>query len=143
MRRWFPARRAWIEFAALALTANLVWEVTQMPLYDVEFRFLRCVRAAFGDVLIILVVAALALVATRRRPRWFLPAIAVALLIIGGVVEAASLAAGRWSYDDAMPTVVGIGLTPLVQLALLGVLAARATLHRGTRPHAPRAAVGH
>ncbi len=44
-------------------------------------------------------------------------------MLLGAVaVEREALAMGRWSYAEAMPTLGGIGLTPLVQLPLLGAL---------------------
>lgn len=128
-----PTRGGWIAFAGIALVANVIWEVSQMPLYNVDFRFLRCVQAAFGDVLILVMAAALALLATRRRRRWFLPVLVMGLVTIAAAIEGVSLAAERWAYEDTMPTIAGIGLTPLVQLPLVGALAARLTLRRPRR----------
>ena len=39
------------------------------------------------------------------------------------IVEPISLKLGRWEYAPSMPTILGIGITPLVQLAITGLLA--------------------
>jgi len=44
-------------------------------------------------------------------------------LVVAVVIEVRALAAHRWAYTALMPTVFGVGLSPLVQLAVAGVLA--------------------
>ena len=45
-------------------------------------------------------------------------------LIIGGWIEyRAVFLLQRWSYNSLMPTVFGIGLSPLLQLSVTGILA--------------------
>jgi hypothetical protein len=56
-----------------------------------------------------------------------------ALTVVAGAVEAVSLAAGRWAYEAGMPTIGGLGASPLLQLPLLGTLAAAATIGRMRR----------
>ncbi len=36
--------------------------------------------------------------------------------------EIYSLKAGKWEYAPAMPKILGVGITPLVQLAVTGIL---------------------
>ena len=36
--------------------------------------------------------------------------------------EKISLSLGRWEYASSMPTLLGVGLTPLLELAITGVL---------------------
>ncbi len=56
------------------------------------------------------------------RPRWN---VYLAVALLGAMhaiwIEQAAIAAGRWSYTDAMPTIpsLGVGVWPLLQLALL------------------------
>lgn len=120
----FPARRpvAWVALALATFTLNASWEIAQMPLYDVDFRIARCLRAAAGDVALIVAAVAAATTAQRIRPVIFWPLLIGALVLIAVAVEREALAMGRWSYAEAMPTLGGIGLTPLVQLPLLGAL---------------------
>lgn len=54
----------------------------------------------------------------QRRPRAFLPVVVAALAVAG--IESWARNTDRWTYADAMPTVAGLGLSPLVQLPLLG-----------------------
>ena len=45
-------------------------------------------------------------------------------LIVALVIEYRALfILGKWSYNDLMPTIFGIGLSPLVQLSITGMLA--------------------
>lgn len=93
-----------------------------------------CARAALWDV-VISAVAYLTASLVARNARWIdkpspLP-IAVYLLLalaITVVVERSALATGRWRYAPEMPTIAGIGLSPLLQwivVPLLIVAAAR------------------
>jgi len=43
-------------------------------------------------------------------------------LIIAIFIEMINLNLGRWEYTMAMPTLFGIGIIPLIQLALTGVI---------------------
>ncbi len=104
-----------------------------MPLYDVDFRLGRCLRAAAADAAIVLGVALAVVLLTRWHPRRFWLALPAALAVVAAPVEAVSLAAGRWAYEAAMPTIGGLGVSPLLQLPLLGPLAAAATVGRMRR----------
>lgn len=43
-------------------------------------------------------------------------------LVFAFAWEKYSLAKGKWVYSDTMPTILGVGVTPLIQLALTGFL---------------------
>jgi small-conductance mechanosensitive channel len=45
--------------------------------------------------------------------------------------EKISVAAGRWEYAKAMPTIFGVGVTPLLEIAVTGLLAFLFTWHFG------------
>lgn len=126
---WSPRHFLGIWVVALAL--NTVWEMAQTPLYadmaglaamDASW---RCLRAAFGDALIV-VAAYLGAAATARRPFWPLRSrftavflgLAIALSLI---LEVHAIASGRWAYATSMPRVpgIGIGLAPAAQWLLL------------------------
>ena len=44
------------------------------------------------------------------------------LISISLLIEIRALITGRWVYSSNMPTILGIGLSPLVQLALTGLI---------------------
>ena len=43
-------------------------------------------------------------------------------LIIASIIEIINLNLGRWDYTSAMPTIFGIGISPLIQLATTTIL---------------------
>ena len=84
-----------------------------------------CARAAGWDVLISATAYLAAALATRsvlwprQRMRW---PIAIYFLVGLGItiaLERWAVFAGRWQYREAMPTIAGIGLTPLLQWILI------------------------
>jgi hypothetical protein len=112
---------------------NWFWEMAQMPAYaELAGRswgetLLPCTLATVGDVAVTLAVWSVgALAAGDVRwgtvPRWNV--YATAALLAGGwsvAYEWKALGSGRWSYTGWMPVVpvLGVGLWPLLQLALL------------------------
>jgi len=86
-----------------------------------------CMRAAAGDVEIILGIYAIGALAAGDpgwglRGRWNIYATEAVLgLACAALVEHAALATGRWSYTESMPvvSVLGAGLWPLLQMTLL------------------------
>ncbi|MEK6893390.1 MAG: hypothetical protein AABX07_04255 [Nanoarchaeota archaeon] len=44
-------------------------------------------------------------------------------LILAILIEIINLELGRWSYKETMPAIFGIGLSPMLQLAVTGTLA--------------------
>jgi hypothetical protein len=63
----------------------------------------------------------------------------VALALLGGLIsvglERTALSAGRWAYGSAMPVIpgLGVGLTPVLQMALLPSLILRFAGSRAAR----------
>ena len=136
-------------WSALAFVLSLAWEISHARLYTL-WREADGVRIAWsifhcslGDVLIALVTFALAGLALRRadwpgsRP-WTGGAIAV----IGAMGFTAwselhnVYHTGAWGYTSDMPTIYGIGLSPLLQWLVIPpvmVLAYRAVLPVMTR----------
>jgi hypothetical protein len=126
--RRIPWWQPWAALALFSFALHFVWEMLQVPLYRTMsdlphwVGIWKCTRASIGDVA--LTVAAYALVAVVRRshawieaPRardvmWYLGT-AFALL---AALELLSVHVWRrWSYADGMPTVLGIGIIPLLQ----------------------------
>ena len=120
---------------AVAVGINFIWEMAQMPLYsdmpfDEFFSWWLCLRASFGDGVIVLAIWAIG-AALFRRFQWFEPLRPgpVAVLLLAGTliavgIETHALETGRWAYSDLMPilAVVDAGASPLVQLLVLPFL---------------------
>lgn len=121
-----------LAFLLTSAALHGVWEFAQCtPLY-VEGRFpmtlrgmLRVTAADVGLSVLIYGLVALG----RRKLAWGLrPARAdiLAAMGIGAVIAAAiewhALNSGRWAYTASMPTLMGIGLLPLLQLGVGTIL---------------------
>jgi hypothetical protein len=129
-------RPLWQFFAALGLIAfglNWAWEMAQMRAFaEMAERPWRatvwpCTLASLGDVVATLAVCGVGSLAAGQlrwgaSGRWNVYASAA---LLGAAWAAAfewfSRATGRWTYTDRMPVVpvLGVGLWPLLQLALL------------------------
>ncbi len=107
----------------VALLLNLVWENTHSYLYehyqgDIITEFIL-IKAALFDALVITIAAVLYVHVLRVRNRL---AIAIGGLVIFAIgLELFALATSRWRYLPHMPIFpcLGVGITPVVQLALL------------------------
>ncbi len=93
----------------------------------------RCLMAAVGDAVITVGILLIYTLVMRKYPgefRWndyALLATLSAFFAIG--LEELALFAGRWSYTSRMATLpgIGIGISPVLQLALLVPIATRLT----------------
>lgn len=138
-------------FAVLlvAYALHFAWEMGQGPLFAtmdrLPFRTATawCARAAGWDVLISAAAYLAAALAARRLlwlhgRAWWPCAVYLGVgLVITIAIEKWAIAAGRWQYQEAMPTIAGIGLSPLAQwllvpLAIAGI--ARAVSLRSAAP---------
>ena len=128
-REWLRRALGW---GALALVPNLVWEVAQLPLYSTwsttppaatAYAVAHC---TLGDGLI----AAATYLATAiftRSGNWPHVAPLRGLVIVTAIGTAYTIwseyrnvyVAKNWAYASAMPTISGIGLTPLLQWLVL------------------------
>ena len=124
-RRGQGALRRWFALAGVALVANAAWELAQRPLYAGHTEVARCLQASLVDAAYIAAAAALAMVVARGRAPVFTIVLVGGLAVAAASIETWALATDRWSYADTMPTIAGLGLSPLTQLPLLGWLAAR------------------
>jgi len=125
----------WIAWSATVFALHFVWEMVQaswfasmqaLPFWTATA---LCFRAAGGDLALTVVAFAIAgLVA--RSASWPLRArvapAGAAFLLVGLAItigyEMYALETGRWRYDERMPTILGIGLTPLLQWTILPLL---------------------
>ena len=119
-------------WSALAFVLNLVWEIAQVRLYTIwaEADRLSVAWALFhcsvGDVLIALALFALTGIVLWRadwpasRPR------TGGVMVVAGALAFTAWSewynvyrAGNWGYTTSMPTIFGIGLSPLLQWLIL------------------------
>lgn len=106
----------------VAFVLNLIWEKLQMPLYVIDISgwdcWRLCIYASFWDAVII--TGAYYVIDTpNRKTRYTLSTILCLLVAI--FIEKRALAEGRWVYSASMPTILDIGLSPLIQLPLLAI----------------------
>ena len=112
----------------VSLVLNYAWEMAQVPFFSsmagspLGKHALRCLGSAVGDVLLGGIAYLLAALTTRslswpRSGRWLVPtAVWVVVGLAAAVaVERVAVSQGRWTYGGAMPTLLGVGLLPLLQ----------------------------
>lgn len=111
----------------LAFALNWVWEMAQMFAFELPsgnhtaLMTFFCTLAAVVDALVTIGIYALLMKVgtTNRIAFYFLAAALGAACAV--VFERFAFAFGLWSYNDLMPLVpiIGVGLLPFIQLALL------------------------
>ena len=119
-------------WSALAFVLNLAWEIVHVRLYTIwmeadgpviAWAILHC---SLGDVVIALTMFALTGAALRHLD-WpaSRPWTGGTIFVTGAVIFTAwsewhnVYRAGNWGYTEGMPTIFGIGLSPLLQWAIL------------------------
>lgn len=129
-----PRERNWLTLGLSLFALHLAWEMGQAGLFT-DFRDTpwwrhapRCSLAALGDVTL----SGLAWTCTALLFGWrwaFEGRVTSAALVWIAVGEVATialerwaLAAGRWTYAPHMPTIFGVGLSPLVQWVIVPAL---------------------
>ena len=131
-RRARPVLLAWIGWSLLL---HFGWELAQLPLYtlwrDPDFVHIAwsIAHCTGGDVLIAIGTFVLTS-ACLRRFDWpsGAPLRGMAILLASGVAYTAFsewrnvYALGSWQYAEAMPTLWGIGLSPLMQWLVVPTL---------------------
>lgn len=144
--------RFFVAMALLSFALHAIWEMSQMAAFkDLAGRPLletavRCTPATLGDVVLTFWIYSIGALAGHNigwglQARWNVY-LTLGLLGLGHAVwiEQAAIAAGRWSYTDAMPRLprLDVGVWPLLQLALLTPftiwISSRFALRRRARP---------
>ena len=117
--------------AFIVLFLNLTWEFSHYRLYiDLTGipSTLHLLIASFTDLFLVFFIFLIVSV-FRRSLSWIensrkLDYILVIILgiLISAIIEIYSLLNGRWSYTNLMPTIFGIGISPLIQLFTTAIL---------------------
>ncbi len=117
--------------AFIVLILNLIWEFSHYKLYiDLTGipSTLHLIIASFADLFLIAFIF-LSISLFRKTINWiekpkkldYFIIILFGLLIVIAI-EIYSLSKGRWAYTELMPTILGIGLSPLIQLFTTAIL---------------------
>lgn len=142
---WLPALRTYV---ALSLSANLAWEIAQLPLYtiwrsgtagEIAFAVLHCTA---GDLVIAICTLVLALAIAGRRG-WpldtFVQVLSVTMALGVGYTAYSErlnvIVRKSWAYSDLMPVVpfAEVGLSPLLQWIVIPVVALFAARRRACK----------
>jgi hypothetical protein len=125
-----------LQWALWLFALNLVWETGQLPLYafepdvswiEIAYAVAHC---TFGDAMVAFTSYVLGALWTRA-PRWPLerPASGFAVSLASGLIwtvwaEWYNVYVLRsWAYASGMPTILGIGVSPVLQWVVLPALA--------------------
>lgn len=110
---------------------SMIWEFSHQILYvdlsGIE-KYAHLVIASFMDVIIILSLFMIVSLKNKnavwiKKPCLFDYVLISLFGIIAAVlIEKINLTLGRWEYATIMPTILGIGISPLVQLSLTGIV---------------------
>ena len=131
-----PTRRAiFLHYLAAVAVLQLVWEILQLPLYTlwaqsaptaIAFAVVHC---TLGDVLIaaISLIAALIFCAGKNWPQeryWRVAFVTGAMGVLYTVFSEwnNTVVTLSWAYSSWMPTLWGIGLSPVLQWLLIPAL---------------------
>ena len=120
--------------AFIVFILNLIWEFSHYGLYiDLTGipSTLHLIIASFTDLFLVLIIF-LIISILRKNINWMEKTqkqdymiIIVLSILIATVIEIYSLSNGRWSYTQLMPSIFGIGVSPLIQLfttAITGIV---------------------
>ncbi len=114
-----------VKLAIIALLLHVIWENAQAPLYAGYQSFLQhlpiCSIGALGDVAITLLVFAFFWLLKKGTPNTTTDFLVLAIVgfLVAVAIEQHALLAGKWSYAPSMPTILGIGLSPILQMTVL------------------------
>ena len=132
----YPLRRSlFLRYMVSVGVFNLVWEILQLPLYTllsesppatIAFAVAHC---TLGDVLIAAVslIAALVLPGGKNWPQERYWRVALLAVAVGASYTVFSewnntVVTRDWAYSSLMPTLWGIGLSPVLQWLLIPAL---------------------
>ena len=122
-----------IQIFVISFFFNLLWEMLHSCLYDtclhrahaqnVRAITVMSVRDAFWIVFFYMVSVLVFGSWQIFESVWQVLVFVALTMVFAAIDEVYSLRKGRWKYSTAMPTVFGVGLTPLIELGVTGLLA--------------------
>ena len=115
-----------VALVAVSFVLNLVWEYVHLPLYtgyeQLGSGLPLILWATSGDVLYTVLITAFVLLCSDKvgpwRPRQY-AALGIGGLVVALLVEYKAMALHKWAYTTAMPTLLDVGLSPMLQLMIL------------------------
>lgn len=115
----------------IAFILNIIWENLHFVFYDNymsgEITKLILLRASFWDAIIILLISLPFIFYSPLKNKSWLIVIIGVMISLG--IEYWALETHRWAYNSLMPIIpfLNAGLTPTIQLGLLGYIAFKIT----------------
>lgn len=115
----------------IALVLNLIWEFSHYSLYiDLSGipKYQHLIIASLADTLILFCIFMIVSLKNEnfkqvKYQSYFDYLLVVFMgLAVAILIELINLNLSRWEYTKAMPTLLGIGISPLIQLALTGIV---------------------
>ncbi|MDP3918885.1 MAG: hypothetical protein Q8Q35_03235 [Nanoarchaeota archaeon] len=113
---------------SISFLLNLCWEVSHSVLYDWtilplknEFGYYvgRILFSTLGDALAILAIFLIINFIQTKFKYYIMIGLGLLYSII---IEIKAKMLNSWTYNEYMPLIFGLGLTPLIQIAITGVL---------------------
>ncbi len=114
---------------SVAFLLNLFWELSHSLLYnwnlaplknDIYFYIPHILRASLIDALIIFVILFIFRKIKSNKRRYLVTALSALSFSISIEIRAKFL--NLWAYNESMPLIFGLGLTPLIQLPLIALV---------------------
>ncbi|HLD98601.1 MAG TPA: hypothetical protein VI815_04710 [Candidatus Nanoarchaeia archaeon] len=120
-----------IILAIIILGLNIVWEFSHYRLY-IDLTGIppttHLIIASFADLFLVFLIFFIISI-FNKSISWIenphkldYTIIILSGILIATIIEIYSLSNGRWAYTDLMPTIFGIGLSPLVQLFTTSII---------------------
>ncbi len=118
-----------VSLFSIAFLLNFAWENLHFSLYagnaiGIQNHVLLMLYAAFVDAFWIFIAFIFARLVNKELA-WKLKNLILfsgLLIFVALLIEIRALNVGRWVYSESMPLIFGIGLSPLIQLAVTGLL---------------------
>ncbi len=116
---------------SFVLILNLIWEFSHYFLYIDMSGILKKIHLICASLVDMIIIGLIFLFVSLKNNniKWIEKPniidyfiIIILSLIISAFIELRALSTGRWAYTELMPTVFGIGLSPLIQLAIVSII---------------------
>jgi len=140
----YMAKKEILTAILIAFILNAIWEILHYRLYfDLSGipKYPHLLLATFTDAAIIAGIFLLISMKNKniswiKKPNKIDYLITIVLgILIAIAIESRALIIGRWAYRPTMPTISGIGLSPLLQLAVTGTLSLLIVRFISTQQH--------